>query len=138
MTANTALGFTYVTPTDKPQVYPAASKALADQLQAFLATTSTAVPTGANIIGSTTTAWKSGKSVTVNVDLTTSAALASGATLFTLPVGWRPPGALFPIAILIQTSAPLRIDIGTDGRGAAQAAVATATTIRGMFEFKLA
>lgn len=133
MTATTPKrALTYVTPADKPQVYPAASKALADTLDAFLGlTASTAVTFGPKFTGGTVVCYRVSGLIVATVNCVTTAATAAGDIIFTMPAGYVPVGLFYGNLVNTSTEANVRCHPDTDRTVKVQAALASGITVRG-------
>lgn len=133
MTATTTtVGLTYVTPADKPQVYPAASKALADTLEAYLKGSSAAVTNGANANAAATTAYRRGGFASVAVSVqATAAGVALLEVIFTLPLGYRPVAKMEGTVVNGSTGAALRLVVNTNGQVQAAGTIAGGQTVVG-------
>lgn len=132
MTATTPKrALTYVTPADKPQVYPAASKALADSLDALVGLTATACTAGAKVTINTATSNRVSGLLVVTINVITTAAVVAGDTLLTLPAGHTPVALFYGAVVNTSTDGNLRVHLDVDRTIKAQGAVGSGITLRG-------
>jgi hypothetical protein len=89
-----------------------------------------AVTVGPNLSGAPVSYLLGGAAI-VNANLTATAAIAAGATLFTLPVGHRPVVLVFTVFSNAITNALIRIHVDTAGVVTTQNAIASGDIVRG-------
>lgn len=95
--------------------------------------TSAAVTNGTNVNAANTVAYQRCGSVIVAVSAVTTSAISGGATLFTLPSGYRPPVTWYDEVVNTTTGTVGRLDIATTGVVTISSAVASGETVRGSF-----
>lgn len=113
-------------------------QALAEALDAYLNPASAAVVAGAGVNSAATTAERAGRVVIVTVSATATAALGAGATLLTLPVGYRPAATRYGEVVNTATGVVNRLDIAANGVVTIAIAIANGETVRGTFVLRAA
>lgn len=131
------LALPYATGADKVITGDNAIKALADALEALLAPTSSGVTAAANYNSASVTVDRSGKVAICNVNGASTGALASGATLFTLPPGYRPKRLMFADLVNASAGTTVRVHADTTGIVTTQAAINAVELLRGSFPLPL-
>jgi hypothetical protein len=139
MPTTTPLAFPYPAASDAVKNGAAAIQALAEAADDAIAGANVTYTIGANVSG-TVSPLRRGQMMFVNITLTTGAALSAGHTLFTLPVGARPPSLgvdVFGTLVNGTTEANVRTHVLSSGAVNIQVAVASGVTLRGSLVFPL-
>lgn len=111
-----------------------AIKALAEAVDAYIASGNTTMSSsGAGVNAAAVVAYRRAKFALFNVNLSTTAALASGAILFVVPAGYRPPAGVTIFGTLVDSGsgATIRVHFEAAGNVTVQQAVASGVTVRG-------
>ncbi|GAA1790242.1 hypothetical protein GCM10009795_039930 [Nocardioides hankookensis] len=92
-----------------------------------------AVTAAANVTSSSTILYRRSGMAVVIVEVTTTAAIGAGGTLFTLPFGYRPVALLFADLVNTATAAVVRVHADPTGPVTTQPALASGVQLRGSF-----
>lgn len=132
MTATTPKrALTYVTPTDKPQVYPAASKALADTLDALLGVAGSVCTAGPKFTANGAIVYRVAGLLVVNLNLIANSAAVAGDILLTMPAGNVPVVLFFGTVVNTSNETNVRVHMDVDRTIKIQTPISSGITVRG-------
>lgn len=106
---------------------------LRDNLMMLEFTPAVDVTAAPNVTSSATKVYRRGGYAFVNVDATTTAALATNDTLFTLPSGYRPPVSSIFATLFTSGGTVVRVHVEASGAVLTQVAVSSGVILRASF-----
>lgn len=133
------LDFPYPTDTDAVTNGDEAIQALADALNDYLEPTDAALTAGTNMtLGSPNRVYKRGAVCYVLVDdWTTTGSISAGATIATIPVGYRPATTLRATCSNFTDSVPVALILLATGAVNTSNAIGSGKVLKGGFTFVL-
>jgi hypothetical protein len=133
------LAFPYPTDTDFVTNGDEAIQSLAEALDDYLAGADSALTAGASMtLGATNRAYRRGGMVYMLVDdWTTTGSISSGATIATLPAGYRPSVALRGTCSNFTDSTPVALILNTNGTVVTSNAIGSGKILKGGVTFPI-